>query len=241
MMVNRILRNPIYAGYISYKGENHEGEHKPIRDMELHILIQKQLDKNRKYRRARKPEKAEYAYLLQELIHCGRCLHAMTPRPGTGRSGNLYPYYACSKAEKSVGGECERRYLPAKAVDNAVIELVKSLELKPEMLKQFTEKANQYSSETMQKLQREKKDIEKQLSEIKKLANLNDVLANQGKQAPESTIETIAEIEQQRADLEDSVKEVKRNIEVEEGEFVTYQEQMYTLNLFSMKTLRLNV
>ena len=65
----------------------------------------------------------------------GACGHAMSPRPGMGQSGEYYPYYQCGASEKSVGGACPRRCVPAETLDRAVLEFMKQLHLNPERIR----------------------------------------------------------------------------------------------------------
>lgn len=232
-MVARILRNPVYAGFIVHRGKKHLGLHKAIRDAHVHELIQKNMDLNKKRRRPRKSERKDYTYLVQSLVHCGKCMHVMVPKVSTGRNGP-HPYYVCSEALKSAGCSCTARYLPAQTVDAAILEFVKTLELKPDVLRQFVERANQYASTTLIKLLDEKKELEKQIGVLKaRITNLNDVLSAQGMKAPKSTLDKILEFEHQLEVLDNSLKETDQKIDAEGGKAVVYEEQFNTVRFFN--------
>ncbi len=124
-VICRMLRSVIYTGKQEYEGQLYDGQWKPIRSWETHQIIQAMMDKNDRRKRSDKRQSREYVYLLQGLLRCGLCGHAMSPRPGRGHGGDYYPYYHCGVAEKSVGGECPRRYVPAETLDRAVLEFMK--------------------------------------------------------------------------------------------------------------------
>jgi len=81
----------------------------------------------------------------------------MSPRPGLGQSGEYYPYYHCGAAEKSVGGACPRRYVPAETLDRAVLEFMKQLHLYPERIRVIDASGSQAEI---------KKTVEEEISDL---------------------------------------------------------------------------
>jgi hypothetical protein len=174
----RMLRNLVYAGKQEHGGQRFDGQWKPIRSWETHQIIQGMMDKNDRRKRSDKRQSRDYVYLLQGLLRCGLCGHAMSPRPGKGQSGEYYPYYQCGASEKSVGGACPRKYVPAETLDRAVLEFTKQLHLHPERIRAIAEGANEFTGETLTKLKQDLERVRAQLASVRsKLGHLVDALA----------------------------------------------------------------
>jgi site-specific DNA recombinase len=94
--VTRLLRNPVYAGYISSHGELHDGEHEAIVDRETFAQVRDVLDG----RSGPAKDRARNAdYILRGLLACARCGSAFTPA-STRRGRTEYRYYRCTKRDK---------------------------------------------------------------------------------------------------------------------------------------------
>ncbi len=121
--VLRVLRNPIYAGYIPCGDELHEGEHLAIIDRDTFSLAQAILDaassggKNN----GRNP-----AYILRGVLRCGCCGQAFVPA-STRNKGNEYRYYRCLTRDKSGRDACPSAPLPAEAIEAYVIERIRQV------------------------------------------------------------------------------------------------------------------
>jgi site-specific DNA recombinase len=151
-IVCRMLRSLTYAAKIDYEGSVYDAQWPAIRTPETHQRIQELMDANVRTRHSAM-RKLAFPYLLQGLLHCEICEHAMTPMPGTGRNGKYYPYYSCANAQKSLGATCPRTSFPADVVDRALIEYLKKLQLDPEVIRKFAARANETATETGGKLQ----------------------------------------------------------------------------------------
>ena len=119
--VLRVLRNPVYAGYIPYQDELHEGEHEAIVDREVYVRAQTILDGHgaRKLRNGSNP-----SYLLRGLLRCGSCGKAYTPG-STKKKGKEYRYYRCVTRDKKGARACIERPLPAEAIEGFVVERIR--------------------------------------------------------------------------------------------------------------------
>jgi len=124
--VLRVLRNPVYAGYIPYKGEVHEGEHDAIVEREVFTRTQTLIDGNgvRKLRKGANP-----TYLLRGILRCACCGRAYTPGSTTKNSGKEYRYYRCVTRDKYGKRECPARPLPADAIEEFVVERIREAAL----------------------------------------------------------------------------------------------------------------
>jgi site-specific DNA recombinase len=89
--VTRLLRNPVYAGYMSSHGELHDGEHEPIVDRETFSQVRELLDGGS---RPTKEHSRNADYILRGLLRCARCGSAFTPA-STRKGHTEYRYYRC--------------------------------------------------------------------------------------------------------------------------------------------------
>ena len=102
--VLRILRSPVYAGYMASHGEVFEGEQEPIVDRKTWAAVQALLAGGAGPRRdhGRNPD-----YFFREILQCACCGSALTP--ASMRRGSVgYRYYRCVKKEKEGRGSRAR-------------------------------------------------------------------------------------------------------------------------------------
>ncbi len=116
--VIRVLRNPIFAGYIALGDERFEGEHKAILDRETFEQVGRILNGHTPQQSA--THSRNPAYLLRGLIYCGAC-HAHCLPASTRRGDSEYRYYRCEKRDKEGAAACPGRPLPAAAIENFVV------------------------------------------------------------------------------------------------------------------------
>jgi hypothetical protein len=117
--VTRVLRSPIYAGFIGIGNERYPGEHKGIIDVDVFDRAGRILDSHgpqRSATRGRNP-----AYLLRGLVRCGRCGKPYVAS-STRKRGQEYRYYRCETRDKLGKGACGSRALPAEAIEGFVLD-----------------------------------------------------------------------------------------------------------------------
>ena len=228
-----MLRNTTYAGKLAYEGELFDAQWKPIRPWETHERIQRILDRNNEKKHSPSRQATDYVYLLQGLLRCGNCGSAMCPQPGIGRNGHYYPYYSCSASEKSAGTACPFRYVPAEAADRAILEFLKRLVLKPDLVEAFARRANESTSETLSKIKSDLARVREQLVSVRaKIGNFLDAIAEGGKTAMASLKGRLQALESEREELEASEARLKAESEAESIQEIVAQDQMATLKLF---------
>lgn len=140
--IGRILKSPIYAGFMMYGGELHPGEHPPLVEESTYRAAQAILAGTSRVVRwtgtlrelhgvqragrsaasATERSAVNPDYVLRSLVRCGRCGEMMCPgstkRPSTGR---MHRYYRCSTREKYGKDKCAGRPLPAPAIEEFVV------------------------------------------------------------------------------------------------------------------------
>jgi DNA invertase Pin-like site-specific DNA recombinase len=129
--IYKILRNPVYIGLATHKGQSHAGEHEPIVDRATWDQVHEVLASNAKRRgneaRARTPAP------LRGLMRCTHCGTAMTPTH-TRRRGRLYRYYICLGASRRGHDTCPVRSIAASEVEGLVLGQVRRLIASPELV-----------------------------------------------------------------------------------------------------------
>jgi site-specific DNA recombinase len=93
--VNRIIKNPKYAGYIEYDGMIYKGKHEPIIDKEKHELV-KQYLKDRTWKREYRGVNFE-RFTMLGLLRCGYCGKVMRAHNYT----KLHYGYVCNNSSHS--------------------------------------------------------------------------------------------------------------------------------------------
>ena len=139
--LQRILRDPYYAGWVVYKRgtpdeETFPGRHQPLVDQETFDLVQSRLDE----KRAAGERPQHRHHYLRGSVFCGECGNRLTFAISTGRNGRKYPYFFCMS--RINGSKCPMRanIRPA-LIEQAIARYYaeRSVELSAEDAQQRTE------------------------------------------------------------------------------------------------------
>ena len=150
----RMLRNPIYIGKIKYDGKVYQGQHEGIIDPEVWKNVNALLPGER---RAPRPNRQIYKYLLQGLVLC-KCGRRMIPY-STKRGEKRYFYYKC-------GDTLDCKFaVNAERLDETVLEEVKRIVMDPEYVR---ERWNEYRREKAEREDAQRGVIQKSEREIAK-------------------------------------------------------------------------
>jgi site-specific DNA recombinase len=119
--VLRVLKNPIYAGYMASGGELHKAEHAPLIEMDTFTRAQALLEAATRTTSAngRNPE-----YILRGVLRCACCGSGFTPA-STRKGRTEHRYYRCVKRDKEGKEACASSPLPAGAIEAYVFERLK--------------------------------------------------------------------------------------------------------------------
>ncbi len=175
--VTRLLRNPIYAGYMSSHGELHDGEHVPIVDPETFSKVRDLLDG----RSGPTKDRGRNAdYVLRGLLRCACCGSAFTPA-STRKGRTEYRYYRCVKRDKEGKEACPSAPLPAGAIEEYVVERLREAVAAGSL-------ASDVETSVKERLRVQRKDL---LTERKKLPAQIAALSADGKRL----LNTMAEVD----------------------------------------------
>ncbi|MBI4229997.1 MAG: recombinase family protein [Planctomycetes bacterium] len=211
--IGRILQSPVYTGKIGHKGQAYAGQHEATRDEKTHRQIQQHLLRNWHHKGNGTCSAREYDYLLQGLVVCGFCKGRMTPKWSTGRNGQ-YHYYVCSKGDKTTGLACMRNLLPAPEADAHVLEYVKRLALREDLIRELCEQQDENFARDLDRKRAERDQVQERISENRRQAtNLAKSIAKMATEASDAMLQTARDLERERKALETSLETLRKEIE----------------------------
>jgi site-specific DNA recombinase len=128
--VSRVLRNPLYCGYITHKGETFKGEHEPIISEET---FQRSQDIHKGKDTLKSPHLGRS--MLGGLLFCGRC----GARYGISRNGghnSRYQYYCCHSRRKTSANmvkdpNCQNKNWKKEDLESLVLGEIAKLQNEP--------------------------------------------------------------------------------------------------------------
>ena len=129
--INYILRNPVYKGKVVHKGKTYDGLHEAIISETQWDTVQQIKERNRENRF--NPVKIQRMHLLQGLIECGCCHHAMVPTY-TIKKNKRYEYYVSVHAVKEGYKHCELGSIPAGELEQYVLHQIQHIIQSPKII-----------------------------------------------------------------------------------------------------------
>lgn len=124
--VYRILSNPFYAGYITWKGQLYPGKHEPMIGWSKFEHLQRMLGRPGTQR----PQKHSFPYT--GLIRCGACGLMVTAENKVNRYGSQYTYYHCTR--RNVGPRCRQPSLEARELERQIVEALQAVSVPDEAI-----------------------------------------------------------------------------------------------------------
>jgi site-specific DNA recombinase len=125
--IDRILKDPYYIGIVRYKGVDYPGAHQPLIEPDLFYRVQDIIaahgvsgDKRRLHH-----------HWLKGTIHCGACGKRLIFTKARNRHGKTYEYFYCV-GRQHYERSCKQGWMPVEAVENAVIDHYKTIQLSDE-------------------------------------------------------------------------------------------------------------
>jgi len=156
-MVDRILRNPFFAGMLRYEGELYEGKHEPLIALEEFEEVQRRLSERKR------PKNVTHEFVYRGLIKCSECGCSIVGVRKENKNGNdPYEYYTCSKRR----GPCNQQPLKPQKIHVQVEEKLKDIHIDVRVWELCKKLLRIYYADRADKAQ----DIQKSLQ-----INLNDV------------------------------------------------------------------
>jgi len=234
-----VLRNPVYIGKLSHKGDVHEGEHKGIVDPDIFQRVVRMLASNGKKNTS--PNQDKHNFMLRGLVRCGACGQQMTPNFAYSK-GRKYFYYKCVSVNKLDKTACLTKSAPARELEKLVLDRLGFLGKNKTVVDQVVERARQMTGSELPAKQKERvrliAEIGRQEAEV---GNITAILAAQGQAAPQyrALMDKLGDVQGRREELEKQVQ--KLDCEVVELETRQIDAEIIRRNLenFSLNFPRL--
>ncbi|NNC19526.1 recombinase family protein [Corallococcus exiguus] len=213
--VLRLLRSPLYAGFVPYGDETHQGEHPAIVDRAIFHQVQDMLEGRSpglQYH-GRNPD-----YVLRGLLRCGLCGEAMTP--GSTRKGaREYRYYRCVTRDKKGKEGCRASPIPAAALEDFVVARLREVSVGEGFAAQVHARLTARLEEKHKALRAERaqlpKDLAKRAGESAKWVDSLSKLEGPARRIVE---EKLTAAEEESAGMKKRLVEVERALDAMEGE-----------------------
>jgi len=168
--VEHILKNPFYYGYFLYRGELHQGSHKPMISKKLFDQIQQALKDNGKPRK----KKTKKEFLFLNFARCGECGYCITADRKIKKSGREYVYYFCTR--KSKIQKCQQhRFLREEKLAKQIKEQCQKVSLPNVWRDRFLDKLKEWENKNRQTSDLFAQNLKKKIEELKtKISRLTD-------------------------------------------------------------------
>ncbi len=163
----RVLRNPVYAGYVRAGNDLVHAEHCAIVSKEVYDKVQSTLGRPIGQHRAG-------VYLLRGLVRCGSCGAGMTPG-STFKGDREYRYYRCQTQDKRGPMGCAAPALPAQAIEDFVVDKLRKLVTEGSLTTDVAERLSLRIETSRAKLLLERRQIPSQIATLASQPMSNDV------------------------------------------------------------------
>ena len=174
--IHTILINPFYYGNFLYRGELHQGSHKPMVSKKVFNQIQQALKDNGKPRKNRNKDKG---FKFLGFARCGECGYTITAERKIKKSGKTYIYYRCT--HKSKVKKCVQPFVQENDFALQVKDNVQKLSLPDEWRGKFLAKIDLWEQDSRQSSNLFVQNLKDQLFLIKtKLDRLTDAYLEGG-------------------------------------------------------------
>lgn len=193
--LHRMLKDPYYIGYVTYKGEIYQGRQEPLIEPELfERVLEIMAARSGSGQRDR-----VYFHYLKGGLFCDRCArHERTSRliytEAKGRGGT----YECFFCRLRKEGVCDLPFLPAEQVEAAVLDHYHELTLTPEFVTNVTTVLDEAVADRQGSIRAIHTQLNKRLHELDVKEERLLVLATDG-QLPQGKIKArLGKIEMER-------------------------------------------
>lgn len=208
--VLRILKNPVYAGFMRSGGELHESEHEAIVERESFERVNELL--NGSGRRTRKDPGRNPDYVLRGLVRCSCCGSGFTPA-STRRGEREYRYYRCVTRDKQGKEACPSSPLPADAIEKYVAEQLRSVFADESLVQEVTAAVTKRAAARRKDLQIERRRLPGEIASLSAEGKrLSQAISRNGKAAARHLDDRLREIDVQIARSQTRLVEVEREI-----------------------------
>lgn len=144
-----MLKNPLYVGELSYRGQVYHGEHEALVDRELFDRVQEVFSLRDGHAQGSK-KVGKYSTYLGGLLYCASC-GARYTYTQTRRHDKLYRYYTCSTRRhegpaETRFGSCSNKTWNVEKLDTLIFGEIRKLAVDPSYLERIQTASGSCSS-----------------------------------------------------------------------------------------------
>ncbi len=214
--IEKMLKNPYYAGVIRYNGAEYDGSHEALIDLDTFNQVQAMIESHHNGERTR-----EHPHFMKGLLYCRKCGSKMIITYARSKSGNIYPYFICAGRHrtKSKDQKCDLRAILIEEVeyqieqlfDRITITASERLLLEAEIQRYISKEAEKFKVE-LDNLRREKEKLEHRQEKLLE-AHFNDAIPlSLMKREQQSISKQLAAIEHEIKIRNTTFDEIKANL-----------------------------
>ena len=177
--IEKMLKNPYYAGVIRYNGVEYDGAHEALIDLDTFNHVQTIIQAHHNGERTR-----EHPHFLKGSVYCRKCGSKMIVTHARSHTGNIYPYFICAGRHrtKSERQKCKMRSILIDEVEYQVERIYDSYSIKPEerilleaKIQEYIDKEKAKFQVELDSLRREKEKLEHRQEKLLE-AHFNDAI-----------------------------------------------------------------
>ncbi len=165
--IHRMIKNPFYYGYMIHNGQLGKHRYEKLISKTLYEKANAVMKKSPPDKKIKiNPETDKHHHLLKGLLVCKDCGCSMTPTPSgkKDKDGNPYLYYVCTEVgHYKKASSCNVRRLPARLLENTIIEYLKQLSQQPKVIHEVIKASTKECSDELKKLLKKEDSIRKEL------------------------------------------------------------------------------
>ncbi len=213
--LHNMLRDPYYIGYVTWKGQIYPGRHEPLVCHDLYERVQDVL----RMRSANGNRDRVHSYYLKGFLFCSRChgdgqTSRLVYSVSTGRAGGRYAYFKCRRSKV---GLCDLPYLAVDAVEEAIVEHYRTLQLPTAFATETRELLEEIIADEHSTVRDRHAGLNRQLKELDTKENrLIDLLAD-GSMPQAKVRMKLIEIKTQRKRLEAALVNTSEELTIGTG------------------------
>ena len=203
--IQKILTNPFYYGHFRYRGEVHQGSHKPMISKKLFDKIQEALILNSKPRKKRGPKNFQFL----NFAVCGECGYSITAERHIKKSGLKFVYYRCT--HKSKTQNCSQtRFLREEVLTEQVKESCQKVSLSDDWREKYLAKVGEWKKENSQSSNFFAQNLKIELEKAKtKINRLMDAYLEGDLELPEFQLKK-NDLMSEKKDIEEKLSDFER-------------------------------
>jgi site-specific DNA recombinase len=230
--VYKILTNVIYTGQVNHKGTIYPGEHPAIVDAAVFAKANERLSHNGLT--GGKEVRNKYGALLRGLLYCDACGTAMH-HTYTAKGSRRYRYYVCATAQQQGWDVCPSKSLPAQQIEDSILEHVRALARRPEVVLAVVRAAQEQSSAGAAELRTELQAGERELRGLN--AELAKVVGTAGNGV---RVDRMADLQERIGSIERRMSEVRTELHALDSGAISEEEAAEALEAFEPAWKSLN-